>query len=388
MSAPTLDEPAGPRSAARAEAVPFWSGVVTVARLELRQRVRSSRWVLVLVVWAAVLLLLTGGITWSVRRAYLADGLDVPAQAEAQAGRLVFGLVTLLVLSLAALVVPALTATSINGDRAAGVLATLQTTLLTPVQIVAGKLLAAWAVALALVATATPFLVWSFVGSQAPIGRLLVVLAVLAVTLLVICAIGLGWSSVTARTSSSTLLTYLCVVFLGLGLPVLFAISVPLVNQTDEVPVRSYDTPAVEVEPGLAPGPTGPPQCTERVETMNRAHTERSWWLLAPSPYVVIADASPRPTGNPSLDSDPLTLIRSGVREARLGPADTEDYCYDDSAASRAREAERQADRERLGATWPAGLATDVGLGLVALAVAVRRLRAPLRTLPRGTRVA
>jgi hypothetical protein len=324
-----------------------------------------------------LLLLLTALIRWSVGRAY--SGAAPATAAEVDAGRMVFGLVTLIVLSLAALVVPALTSTSVNGDRAAGVLATLQTTLLTPAQIVAGKLMAAWLVALALVATAAPFLVWSFLDARAPLGRLVVVLLVLAVVLLVICSIGLGWSSLTARTSSSALLTYLTVSFLGLGLPVLFGLSLPLVTRVDSVPVRSMQ--ALNSDGSRV-------ECTTSVQEVSRPHTERTWWLLAPSPYVVIADAAPRPGDATAFAQDPLTLIRTGVREARLGPADSEDYCFDAGVIIFGADRARDADRERLGATWPAGLAANALLSAAFLVVAVRRIRAPVRTLPRGTRVA
>ena len=39
-----------------------WSAVRTVAVLELRQRVRSTRWQVMLIVWGAVLVLLFGGM--------------------------------------------------------------------------------------------------------------------------------------------------------------------------------------------------------------------------------------------------------------------------------------------------------------------------------------
>jgi ABC-type transport system involved in multi-copper enzyme maturation permease subunit len=360
----------------------FVRGIATVARLELRQRVRSSRWVAVLVVWVALLGLLTVLIRWSVRRAYSTGDAVATADAQATAGRLVFGIVVFLVLSLGALVVPALSATSINGDRAAGVLATLQTTLLTPVQIVIGKLLASWTVALALLAGAAPFLVWSFVEGEAPFGRLLVVIGVLALTLLVVCSIGLGWSAVAARTSSSALLTYLTVAFLGVGLPLLFLLSLPLVTTTEQVTVRN-------LQPVDATASESSMECVTSRDTLPRTHTERSWWLLAPSPYVVIADAAPRPAGV-DLAEDPLSGIRTGVREARLGPPAAEDYCDfgGNDAAYQARERARAAERERLGATWPVGLASNVALSGVFLTVAIRRLRAPARRLPRGTRVA
>lgn len=360
-------------------------GIGTVARLELRQRVRTNRWYIVLFVWMAVL----GFLTLLIRTAILGTygrfddslgGLDLATQAErqAQAGRVVFGIIVFLVLSLGALVAPALSATSVNGDRQNGVLATLQTTLLSPAEIVIGKLLAAWVVALALLAAASPFIVWAYFDGGTPLLRVLVVLGVLALTLLVVCAIGLGWSAVAARTSSSSVLTYLTVAMLGLGLPLLFALSVPLVTQREPVQVRNAQSTNSD-------GSTF--TCTTETVEMERAHTERSWWLLAASPYVVVADSAPRPTTTTSQD-DPLTGLGILVREVRLGPAAVEDWCGQPSAEVEADQAARDRARNALSPVWPYGLAANLALAGVFVVVAVRRLVAPARRLARGTRVA
>lgn len=384
MTTQLLDSGSAPAAQDRRES--FVGGVVTVARLELRQRVRSTRWIVVLIVWTALLLLLTALIRWSVFQAFdpvEVMGASVDQEASATAGRTVFGIVVFLVLSLGALVVPALSSTSINGDRSAGVLAMMQTTLLTPTQIVVGKLAAAWAVALALLVCALPNIAWAYLQGGTPLGRLLVVVALLAVVLLVICAIGLGWSAVAARTSSSALLTYLSVALLGLGLPLLFALSVPLVSTREQVTVRNFEF--------NADGTTG--RCVTQRQEESVFHSERSWWLLAASPYVIVADAAPRPPGT-GMASDPLTAIRSGVREARLGPNPIRDWCgpgADQEMTAQTyeqREAARDKERERLGMTWPYGLAVNLLLGGGFTALAIRRLRTPARALPRGTRIA
>ena len=134
-------------------------------------------------------------------------------------------------------------------------------------------------------------------------GRLLTTLVVLALTLLVVCAIGLGYSALTARTSSSAVLTYLTVSFLGLGLPLLFLLLLPTVTTVDTVVQRTV-TPD-----GL--------HCVSQTVRITQIHTSRIWWLLAPSPYVVVADASPKPAGDSA--GDPLSLIRAGARAG--GPA-------------------------------------------------------------------
>jgi ABC-type transport system involved in multi-copper enzyme maturation permease subunit len=345
-----------------------WHGVRTVAVLELRQRVKSSRWLVILAIWAVVIGVLTALIRWAVF-----DTLgDDYAQAGHAAGATMFGVIVFLVLSLGALISPALSATSVNGDRAAGVLATMQSTLLSPAELAVGKLIAAWASALALLAVALPFVVWAYLEGGTPIGRLVVTLVLLALTLLVVCAIGLGYSALTARTSSSAVLTYLTVALLGLGLPLLFLLSLSLVTVSERVPVREQVTVAQN-------GPDTTVRCETHEHTMARAHTERSWWLLAASPYVVVADAAPAPTGH-SYD-DPLSAIRDGVRQLRLGPARTENWCDSDSTSS-------DHGRTRSGPTWPYGLATDLLIGAGFLVLTVRRLRTPASKLSRGTRIA
>jgi len=339
------------------------AGVATVMRLELRQRVRATRWVAVLAVWTALLGLLTG-LIW-LALGPLSDG----GSTDDEAGTLMFGLIVFLVLSLGSLVAPALSATSVNGDRNAGILATLQTTLLTPAEIAVGKLLAAWATALALLVTALPFLLFAALSGETSFLKLVVVVLLLALMLGVVCAVALGWSAVAARTSSSSVLTYLTVAFLGVGLPLLFALSLPFVTTEDTVTTRTlnFDT-------------DGTARCETRVETIRRAHTELTWWMLAASPYVVVSDAAPKTAGDSS--NDPLGSIRDGVREVRLGPGEIEDDC------SGSPDPQRVAERDELSATWPYGLAIDLLLAAGALVATVRRLRTPTRRLPRGTRVA
>jgi ABC-type transport system involved in multi-copper enzyme maturation permease subunit len=352
-----------------------WQGVATVTRLELRQRVRSTRWVTVLVAWALVLVGLAVLIHHAVFSATFTSTGTAP---DSVAGAMMFGLVVLLVLSLGGLIAPALSATSVNGDRAAGVLATLQATLLSPAEIALGKLLAAWATALALLAAAIPVIGWAYVSGGTPAGRLAVTLLLLAVVLLVVCAIGLGWSAIAARTASSAVLTYLSVAFLGLGLPVLFGLLVPVVTTTEPHRVRTLE----QVQPVTTQDGEPAMRCVERTEPTGVIHSERIWWLLAANPYVIIADASPRPAGARG-DQDVLTAIRSGVRELRLGEPSVTESC-----GSTTPDTQREARREALGVVWPYGLAADLAVGAGFAVITVRRLRAPARALPRGSRVA
>jgi len=350
-----------------------WHGVRTVAVLELRQRVKSSRWLIILLVWGLII----GGLTALIRWSIFSAGYD--AGSDKTAGATMFGVIVFLVLSLGSLVSPALSATSVNGDRVAGVLAIMQSTLLTPVELAVGKLLAAWACALALLGVALPFIVWAYLEGGTPIGRLITTLVLLALTLLVVCAVGLGYSALTAKTSASAVLTYLTVAFLGLGLPLLFLLTLAMVTTTETVTVRE----PIEVAQSTNGDTTS--RCEVRTERNEQTHTERTWWLLAASPYVVVSDAAPVPNRKQG-NGDPLSAIREGVREARLGPSATEDWCGDaiSDAANRARDIEG----DQLPSTWPYGLAADLLIGTGFLVLTVRRLKTPADRLSRGTRVA
>ena len=114
--------------------------------MELLQRLRGARWYVALAAWV----LLVGSITlltwWSM------SGVDFAP------GGTIFDVVLFFVLGFGMLIMPALTATSVNGDREHGVLATLQTTLLSPADIVLGKLLASFTISMAFLASAAPFL--------------------------------------------------------------------------------------------------------------------------------------------------------------------------------------------------------------------------------------
>ena len=342
-----------------------WSGVRTVAVLELRQRVRSSRWVALLVAWGLAIAGLSGLIRFA--------AFALTRNNHGQAGATMFGAIIFTVLSLGALISPALSATSINGDRTAGVLATMQSTLLSPAEIAVGKLLAAWTASLALLVTSLPFVLWAYLEGGTPAGRLVVTVLVTALTLLVVCAIGLGFSSLTARTSSSTALTYLTVAFLTLGLPIVFGLSLTMTEQEDSVIVRT-SVPADD-DPNSF-------RCVDQRQLERRTHTEATWWLLAPSPFVIVSDAAPTRT---AYQDDPLSVIRQAVREARLGPTDRVNYC---DGPSSEQEQDRAQERNDLPAAWPYGLAADGVLTLAFVTLAVSRLRSPSRKLPRGSRIA
>ena len=348
------------------------SGIATVARQEFRLRIRAGRWKWLLGSFFAVLLTFT---------ALLDSGLGNVADARAGKGAILYGGLMLFVLGLALLVVPALAAQSVNGDRERGTLATLQVTLLTPAEIVLGKFVAAWGTALVFLALTLPLVLYAMTQGGVPLSRVVVVTLVLALLLGTVCAISLWLSSVLTRTTTSGVLAYLAVFALTVGTVILFGLATAV---TTEQVTQTVD----------APCPPGDSLCTpgsgrQSFET-TQVRTDRTWWLLAANPFVVLADASPqrsdpdpaRIPGISSDDLDPLGAIGRGVRELRRPPGDSQ------GTAVLQPEPDVGGDEQAQPPVWPTGLAVNVALGGAALVLTTRRLRTPSRTLPRGQRVA
>lgn len=366
-----------------------WHGVTTVARLELRQRARASKWVVVLGIWFAVIALVSV-------LSYLA--LNDP---DARSGAAMYDVVIFFVLGLGMLIVPSLTATSINGDREHGVLATLQTTLLTSADLVLGKLLAAWAISGAFLVTALPFLAWAWVEGGVSVGRIFLSMLVLMLVLAVVCALGLMFSSLTARPVGSAVLTYLALGALVFGTVIGFGLSAFLVNDRETVRVNGIpngwyeeNRPQFDANGNLLPNTERVPtraDCVVHDEIRDVTHTERIWWMLPLNPFVVVADAAPsEPPRNPDMGSGftPMRWISEGSRAARVGETgEVRQECWVDGPADQPM-TDPMADAAKGAAVWPFGLAFLLLVGGGATAVANRRLRTPIRRLPNGTRIA
>lgn len=310
-------------------------GVRTVAAHEFRVRLRTGRWRVLLALWFVALAGQTALMWWAAKSVDQLHQRGVP----------VFGGLMLLLLSLSLLVLPSLSAQSVNGDRERGVLATLQVTLLTPAEIALGKLAAAWGVSLVFLLLALPMAVSTLFMGGVGVTRLLVTLLVVAVLLGVVLAIAQCWSALFARTGMSSVLSYLSVFALTIGTLIVFGLALPSTEKDHEV------------------------------------RTEKVWWLLAPNPFVILADAAPQKHQAFTLNSDqkattfdPLGGIASAVRDARDPNHNTDALGLTNSADQRP--------------VWPWGLAFDALLGLSALSITIRRLRTPSRRLPRGVRVA
>jgi ABC-type transport system involved in multi-copper enzyme maturation permease subunit len=355
----------------------FFSGLWTIAVIELRQRVRGIAWYVLLGVFVLLLLIVTGIMVWSL-------GFAGSGQ---YAGGVVYSVIIYFVLLLSSLVTPALSGNMINGDRDAGTLATTQVTLVTTPQLVLGKFLAAWISALAFLAAAVPFILWSFaIGGTDP-SVVVVSILVLAFELGVVAAVGVGLSGLMRRPLFSVVVTYLFVALLSIGTLIGFglgglALQSKVTIQNSYVdysdPDQEFDSQGNPVDPHCI---TDPPYET----TVPR--TDLVWWMLAANPYVVLADAVPTHYDQAGdYPSDMFGSIKLGVRYAQQVP-DLDGYDECDEGVYH----EPPTPREIIDSTtpsWLVGMLIHLGFAIAALWGAIAVTHAPSRRLAAGSRVA
>jgi ABC-type transport system involved in multi-copper enzyme maturation permease subunit len=370
-------------------------GIATVARQEFRLRIRAGRWRVLLSIWFVVLLLFTGLL-----RAALGGFSDTDVIDK---GIVIYGGLMLFVLGLALLVVPALAAQSVNGDRERGTLATLQVTRLTAADICLGKFAAAWGTSLVFLALTMPLVAYAVTQGGVPVGRVAVVTVVLALLLGSVCAISLLLSSLLSRTTTSGVLAYMAVFALTVGTLISFGLATAITTEKYTETYGAQPCPDASQLARMDPilraqilGTCGRPTPVQQT----RARTDRTWWLLAPNPFVVLADAAPQlPALTPAeklqrqsendrgvrrqdaRDLDPLGGLGRAVRDLRKPPeSDVGWFAYSPDAQPPPKPVRRPV--------WPFGLGVDVTVAAGALLITARRLRTPSRTLPKGQRVA
>ncbi|MDZ5145874.1 MULTISPECIES: ABC transporter permease [Microbacterium] len=355
----------------------------TIIGIELRQRVRSVGWYVLLGIFAVILIALlslsfaafsltTGGSEWF------------------------FSLVIMLVLLLTLLVSPTLSGSAVNGDRDAATLAPVQVTLVTTTEIVIGKFLAAWISGLAFLVVALPFLVVATLAGELNPGAIVTSLGILIIEVGVVAAIGVGLSAVIARPIFSVASTYLLVAALTVGTLIAFGLGgAALRTQTTTIsrevdwnaipagcdpgaPVRSTDCPSYDQLP-----------CVESRTLSEQPRFDRVWWILAANPFVILADATP-PTYVDGYPTDLFSQIASGVRLAQITPDVT--TSFDGCAQSRGWSVDAYPSTEQRVAgtapSWFVGLFVQLLLAGGLLAWGVARTRTPAKRLPPGTRIA
>jgi ABC-2 type transport system permease protein len=344
------------------------SGILTVAQLEFRLRIRAGRWRWLVASWFAVLLVITALVRAAAGQQNIAGG-------EEALGAVMFGVVVLVVLALALLVAPALAAQSVNGDRERGTLATLQVTRLSAGEIAVGKLLASWGTALVFLAVTLPLALWCFAEGGLSVLRIGGVYLVTALLLGVVCALSLALSALLARSTTSGVLAYLTVFALTVGTLIAWGLLTAVTQETVRSSSQICD---------------GAGRCESYGYETTVARTDRTWWLLAPNPFAVLADSAPAapvrevrlPDGRVAeepLEVDVLGSMSRGLHQLRIRrePVTTQygtSYEVPEGATG--------------GAVWPTGLLVNLLLAAGAVWLTIRRLRTPSDRLARGQRIA
>lgn len=371
----------------------WWRIVGLLVGLELRQRTRATRWRVLLGVFFAFVSVVVFGSRW-----FSAQGNHGSPGHEWGTNLYFFVLGALGFLGL--VIAPTMTATAINGDRKDATLAVVQATPTSGLQLALGKLLGAWVASCALLVVATPYVIWSVAAAPYPVGRSVLGIAVVAVLFLAYCGIGLGLSAFFSRPIGSAAVTQLVMLFLLIGLPVLAAALVPTTTERVTFTTTDWDYDRN----------TGRSSCREVISERDVAHTNRIWWIVAPNPAVVFADAAsasdpgrvrtlptssteyragdvrrPNETGLGEL-ADTVSTFRAGDRgpRERLCNQDTPSGDYDRDYY----DSYFDQDLSGVGRTWYWGVLANLALGGIGLAFAARRLRVPAAKLPRGVRIA
>ena len=405
---PPQPQPGGRLGAAQA--------VATVVGMELRQRLRSRGWYVLLGVFFVVVGAVTLGAL-GLRSLGMtemeASGLE-PELAEQQMralGRTLFDGVLLFVLTLSLLVSPALAANAISGDRAGGTLAITQVTLLRTGHLMAGKWLAAWIASAAFLAAALPWLAVAAVVGRVSPWAVLVGLVMILVEFGMIAGIGVAVSAIAGRTLFAVVVTYLIVAALTIGTLVAFGLSLQFLQTEVRANDAEYGSMTAEpfteaelekmtpeeAEQAWAEWEAAHPElydgiadrCVGPVTTRTIPDPRRSGWLLAANPYAVLADASPWEGGliedGTRAEPGPLNLLSVGLRWTQRDPVrDVE--CLDGEL--RGLDSTGVPDRQGTWPVWPLGLAMQ-GVLVAGLSWwGHRRLDTPAGRLPAGTRVA
>jgi ABC-2 type transport system permease protein len=176
-----------------------------VLRRELKERMRARRTGFVLTAYLGVLALVLYGLYANAQRQQ-SGGID--PLSSATLGRGMFESLLFAVLLLVCFLVPGYTAGAIVGERERQTLIPMQVTLLSPANIVAGKLLASLAYLFLILAATAPLLAVSFFFGGVTLLEMLRGIGMVVVTGVVLASISLAVSSFARRVQAATVMAY------------------------------------------------------------------------------------------------------------------------------------------------------------------------------------
>jgi ABC-type transport system involved in multi-copper enzyme maturation permease subunit len=205
---------------------------------ELRGRIRGNRALLILVIYLSIIAAVTL-LVYAAAASSFSSGIGDP-EAGRGIGKAIFITVMTVSLIQVCVITPSLTAGSIAGERERQTYDLLMTTLLSPLQIVLGKLSSALAFALLLIFSSLPIAGISLLFGGVSAAELVIGIVGLVMTAVCYAAVGLFWSAAMRTTLAATVMAQGSIILLLLGIPFLFVISSLLVGAWSDMSSPVY----------------------------------------------------------------------------------------------------------------------------------------------------
>lgn len=199
----------------------FFSNPVLVK--ELRGRIRGRRALIMMTIYLSLTAIVTLLIYLAVASSY--NDLTINSNAGREIGRAIFLTVMTAALLQVCVITPSLTAGSIAGEKERQSYDLLITTMLSPLQIALGKLVAALAFAALLIIAILPMAGLAFLFGGVTGTEFLIAIAGLAMTSLLYAAVGMFWSTVMRGTLAATVMAQGTVILSLIGIPFIFVVS-------------------------------------------------------------------------------------------------------------------------------------------------------------------
>lgn len=360
-------------------------GVATVVELELRQRARSKKWYVALALWMLFIFGISALGFAALMLSEVKDNSDVQHAAS-----VVFTLSVFLTVFTLLLVLPAMSSGAINGDRNAGTLAPLQATLLSPAEIVLGKVLAGWGIGLIFLALVVPLI--GGVGLLSGAGPLYIVALLVAISFiaLYIVAVGVGLSAMTRRQIGSAVLSYIVAVGTTLILPIMCVLALPVLS-IGEREYTIYHIDHMTYSQSSSPTGYSNATCVKERESEEMPYSEVLVPLLAINPLVMVSDSAPR-IPDEIVDPDRRYVRTDGLQYVaeivRYAANPTHPYYHNscgDAEMADGSPADVAPPPRHM--TWLFGNAVWAAASVLAFVYAVLRSRTPMGRLPKGHRI-
>lgn len=310
---------------------------------ELRQRSRSMRSMILLSLFL-VLLIGVMFLSYKLSESTVQFNNDPISALTVRVGRTMFEWVLASELLILLFIIPGISAGSIAGERDRQTLIPLQVTMVGPLGIFMGKVLASSSFILLLLVGSAPVIAVPYlVGGISLTQVLLSIFTMLCIGFLM-AVIGVACSAIFQRTQTATLAAYACVMALTLG----SLIGLAILSVIDAS--RGSD----DVEPRIV--------------------------ALYPNPFLAITDAAGEIGGR---SDGPFTPIKRLVVESQLGPnvvvIAEEGFAFDERTGNPVE----LPDDSSTGTIplWARSLLTQAAFAAILGVIGVRRLRAPQKEL-------